>query len=118
MLGRKGEGLTALLFLLPSMAGIAVFFLIPFIDTIRRSFFDVRGKNFIGLQEYQSVIKNSAFQLAAGNTAKFIAVCIPALLVVSLLLALLVRAVRPSGKVFKTSYLLPMAIPVASMVLL
>jgi len=115
---RKGEGLAALAFLAPSMAGILIFFLIPFVDTVRRSFFDVRGRNFIGLDGYASVLSNSAFQLAAANTAKFIAICIPLLLLVSLIIALLVRAIRPMGKVFKTTYLLPMAIPVASVVLL
>jgi len=114
----KGEGLIALAFVASSVAGILVFFLIPFADTVRRSFFDARGRNFIGLDGYVSVLGNSAFQLAAGNTAKFIAVCIPLLLVVSLVIALLVRAVRPRGKTFKTTYLLPMAVPVASIVLL
>jgi len=110
--------LAALAFLAPSMAGILVFFLVPFADTVRRSFFDVRGRNFIGLDGYISVLNNSAFQLAAANTAKFIAICIPLLLLVSLIIALLIRAIRPRGKVFKTTYLLPMAIPVASVVLL
>jgi len=102
----------------PSMAGILVFFLIPFADTVRRSFFDARGKNFIGFDGYISVLGNSAFQLAAANTAKFIAICIPLLLLASLLIALLIRAVRPRGKAYKTTYLLPMAVPVASIVLL
>ena len=115
---RKGERIAALAFLSPSMAGILVFFLIPFADTVRRSFFDARGRSFIGLDGYISVFGNSAFQLAAANTAKFIAVCIPLLMLVSLTIAILVRAIRPRGKVFKTTYLLPMAVPVASIVLL
>ena len=100
------------------MAGILVFFLIPFADTVRRSFYDARGKNYIGLDGYGSVLGNRAFQLAASNTAKFIAVCIPLLLLVSLVIALLIRAARPRGRAFKTTYLLPMAVPVASIVLL
>ena len=114
----RGEGLAALLLLTPSLLGLAVFFLIPFADTVRRSFFDARGKNFIGLDGYASVFGNRAFQLAAGNTAKFIGVCIPLLLLTSLGVALLIRAVRPRGRALKTSFLLPMAVPVASIVLL
>jgi len=102
----------------PSLIGISIFFLIPFVDTVRRSFYDVRGVNFIGLQSYVSVLNNAAFRLAAANTAKFVAICIPLLLVVSLGTALLVRSVKPYGKIFKTTYLLPMAVPVASIVLL
>ena len=115
---RKGEGFVALAFLAPSIAGISVFFLIPFIDTIRRSFFDARVVNFIGLDGYISVINNSAFRLAAANTARFIAICIPILLIVSLIIALLIRSVKTRGKIFKTTFLLPMAIPVAGIVLL
>lgn len=118
MTAMKGEGIAALAFLAPSLIGISVFFLIPFIDTVRRSFYDARGKNFIGLDGYTSVLNNSAFKLAAANTAKFAAVCIPLLLLISLIIALLVRSLRPGGKTFKTTYLLPMAVPVASIVLL
>lgn len=116
--GKNREARAALLFLLPSLLGICIFFLIPFIDTIRRSFFDAMGKNFVGLRSYQSVVNNSAFQLAAGNTAKFIAICLPLLLLSSLLLALLVRIAKGGWRIFKTIYLLPMAVPVASIVLL
>ena len=101
-----------------SLAGIAVFFLIPFVETVRRSFYDARGRNFIGFNGYASVLGNSAFRLAAANTAKFVVVCIPLLLLISLVVALLIRSVRPRGKAFKTTYLLPMAVPVASIVLL
>jgi multiple sugar transport system permease protein len=117
-ISRKGEGAAALAFLGVSLAGISIFFLLPFIETIRRSFYDARGKNFIGVDGYVSVIENPAFKLAAANTAKFAVVCIPLLLIVSLVVALLIRAIRPRGKTFKTTYLLPMAVPVASIVLL
>ena len=115
---KKGEGVAAIAFLGASIIGISVFFLIPFAETIRRSFYDARGRNFIGFSGYTSVLSNSAFRLAAANTAKFAVVCIPLLLVISLAVALLIRSVRPRGKVFKTTYLLPMAVPVASIVLL
>ena len=61
---------------------------------------------------------NSAFKLAAGNTAKFIAVCMPLLLVISLSIALMLTAFQEKHGIFKTSFLVPMAIPVASIVLL
>ena|GEM_PF-36529 len=112
----RRESLLALIFLAPSLIGISVFFLLPFVDTVRRSFFDVRGVNFIGWESYSSVVGNAAFRLAAVNTVRFVGVSIPLLMVVSLGVALLVRAVK--GRVFKTTFLLPMAVPVASIVLL
>ena len=102
----------------PSFAGLALFFLVPFADTVRRSFFDARGTHFTGLKAYQRVITNDAFLLAASNTAKFLAVCIPLLLGASLVLALMIRSIRPGGRMLKTGFLLPMAVPVASIVLL
>ena len=117
-ISRKGESTAALAFLAPGFVGILVFFLIPFTDTVRRSFYDARGVNFIGLDGYSSVLDNTAFRLAASNTAKFVAVCIPLLLIVSLIIALVLRSVRPHGRILKTTYLLPMAMPVASIVLL
>ena len=106
------------LFLAPSLAGLCVFVLVPFADAVRRSFTDAMGSRFVGFANYASVLGNSAFRLAAGNTARFIGVCVPLLLCVSLLLAVAVRAAKDGGRIFKTTYLIPMAIPVASIVLL
>ena len=108
----------AWLFLAPSLAGLLLFVLFPFADTVRRSFFDPMGGSFVGLENYRSVVANGAFRLAAKNTARFIAVCLPLLLALSLALALLVRAARGGGRLFKTTYLIPMAVPVASIALL
>ncbi|MDO5601724.1 MAG: sugar ABC transporter permease [Oscillospiraceae bacterium] len=113
-----GGGFAAFAFLLPSIAGVLIFVLIPFADAVRRSFFDSMGRNFKGIENYQSVFSNEAFQLAVKNTAMFLGTCIPLLLAISLVIALLVRAVRPKGRAYKTTYLIPMAVPVASIVLL
>ena len=92
--------------------------LLPLLDAFRRSFFLAVSSRFVGLQNYISVLGNSAFKLAAGNTAKFIAVCMPLLLVISLSVALMLTAFQEKHGIFKTSFLVPMAIPVASIVLL
>lgn len=114
----RGQGGAALLFLAPSLVGLSVFVLIPFADMIRRSFFNTTASRFVGLENFRGVVANSAFQQAVKNTARFVSICIPLLLVISLALAMLVRCIRPHGKVFKTSFLVPMAVPVASIVLL
>lgn len=115
---RSGPGRAAFFFLLPSLAGLAIFFLIPFGDAVRRSFLNPLATRFAGFDNYISVINNDAFQTAAANTFKFVGICIPALLAISLVIALLVRASRPRDRVFKTTYLLPMAIPVGCIVVL
>lgn len=108
----------AALLLAPSLLGTAVFYLLPFGEVIRRSFTDAAGRRFLGLANYQTVLANRAFHTAAANTARFLCVCIPALLAVSLVMALLARAAGRHGQLFQTSFLLPLAVPVASIVLL
>lgn len=109
------ETRTAWLFLLPSLLGISVFILLPFLDAVRRSFFEAMGGGFVGLKNYRTVLENEAFQLAVRNTGRFILVCIPLLLLLSLLLSVMMQH---RGDFFKVSFLIPMAIPVASVALL
>ena len=112
----------AYLFLLPSLIGVTLFVLLPFIETIRRSFCDTMGEHWTGYSNYQSVFNNDAFSLAVRNTLRFLSAGIPLLLLFSLLLALILhsKAFRNTkiARLFKTTYLLPIAIPVASIVLL
>lgn len=113
---QKGETGKAYLFLLPSLLGTGSFVLIPFLDVLRRSFLQAAGSGFVGLENYRQVLANTAFHLAAGNTARFMAVCLPLLLALSLCMAVLVQQVVRFQKWVKTGFLLPMAIPAASMV--
>lgn len=105
------------LFLLPEMIGVSLFYLIPFADVVRRSFSRTMG-GFSGLNNYKQVLSNPAFQLAAGNTLKFVAVCLPLLLILSLGVALMLQKIVRGKQLLKSMYLLPLAIPAASVVLL
>jgi multiple sugar transport system permease protein len=115
---RRNEARTAWLFILPSLLGISIFILIPFIDAVRRSFYEAMGGRFVGIDNYKTVIENEAFQLAAGNTGRFIMICLPLLLVLSLLLSVMMSTHKRWGDIFKVSFLIPMAIPVASVAFL
>ena len=116
--GLRQERRAAALLLAPSLAGASVFYLVPFVEVVRRSFTDALGRRFVGLTNYKTVLANSAFRTAAANSARFLCVCIPALLALSLIMALLIRAAGRRGKMFSASFLLPLAVPVASIVLL
>ena len=116
--GLRQERRAAALLLAPSLAGASVFYLVPFVEVVRRSFTDALGRRFVGLTNYKTVLANSAFRMAAANSARFLCVCIPALLALSLVMALLIRAAGRRGKMFSASFLLPLAVPVASIVLL
>lgn len=106
------------LFLLPSLLGVSLFWVLPCLDVIKRSFFSAVSGEFTGIRNYRTVLENQAFRLAAGNTLKFFCICIPALVMLSLLIAVLLTRRKKSMQIFKSLFLLPMAIPVASVVLL
>lgn len=113
---------TGLSFLLPGFCGVAVFSLLPFMDVIRSSFVQVVSGRFCGLENYRIVLHNRAFLLAVKNTLRFLLVCLPLLLGISLVLAFLLyawqMAFHQKLRLLKAAYLVPMAIPAASLVLL
>lgn len=103
-------------FVLPGLMGVLLFYLIPFGDVVRRSFTRAMG-GFCGLSNYKMVWNNEAFRLASTNTIRFVLVCLPLLLVISLVLALLLLRAGQWTGVLKSAFLIPMAIPAASLVL-
>ena len=115
---KKKTKYTGLYFVLPSLIGVAVFTLLPFLDVILRSFQSAISREFIGIQNYNEVFNNSAFKLAAINTIKFVLVCIPLLLLLSLIIAVVLNKFTESSKVLRTAFLIPMAVPIASVVLI
>ena len=98
--------------------GVGVFYLVPFLDVIRRTFTSIMGNSFIGLENIKMVLNNEAFQLAVYNTVHFVTVCIPILLILSLMIALLLQKQTVFNKLMKSAFLVPMSIPIASIVLL
>lgn len=104
--------------MLPELAGVMIFGLIPFADVVRRSFFRMADHRFAGLANYAQVLTNDAFRLAVKNTFRFAAVCLPLLLLLSLIAALLLRQAGSLSVLLKSIYLLPMAIPAAGVVVL
>lgn len=106
------------MFLAPGLLGVSIFVLLPFLDAVRRSFLDSTGKTFLGLSVYQGIVGNQAFQLATGNTVRFMAVALPLLMLISFGLSLLVYSFCRDSSFFKTVLVLPVAVPAASVVLL
>lgn len=113
----KKRQMTGILFVLPSLIGVCIFVLIPFLDVIRRSFLEAVNSRWVGIQNYLTVFTNPAFLLAGKNTLRFVGICIPLLIVLSLSIAAFLNR-QAAGGILKTCFLLPMAIPVASVVLL
>ena len=59
-------------FLFPSVAGVLVFFLLPFVRVIYYSLIDNPiNEEFVGLDNFKALFDNKAFMLAAKNTLIF-----------------------------------------------
>lgn len=114
----KKRWVTGYFFIMPGFIGILVFIILPYIDVVRRAFMQTATGRFIGMNNFIEVFQNKAFGLAMGNTVRFVAVCIPILLSLSLGIAVLLTKNSQVSKIIKTGVLVPMAIPVASVVLL
>lgn len=106
-----------LLFLMPSLIGVFVFVLIPFGDMVRRSFQTAVQEKFCGLENYKMVLSNNAFSLAVKNTAKFVGVGIPLLILISLVLSIAMGSSKYAQQL-KSGFLFPMAVPTAALVLI
>ena len=115
---KKQQCLKGFLFIIPSLAGVLLFWVVPYADVIRRSFFSAVSGTFTGLKNYITIFQNEAFRLAAANTLRFFLTCIPVLVLLSLTIAVLLTRQKRFMQGFKTMFLLPMAISVASVVLL
>ncbi len=115
---KKRDAMFGRLMIAPSFIGVSIFVLIPFGDVIRRSFSEAMNRNFVGVTNFETIFASKAFQLAAKNTFRFLIVCIPLLLITSLLVSLLLCSIKKFREFVKSVLLLPMAIPAASIVLL
>lgn len=105
-----------LVFLAPSLTGVAVFVLMPFLDVFGRSFKTVVTGQFVWFENYKTIFANQAFQLAVKNTFRFTLVCIPLLVVIGLMIAMPVSKLKSMGTI-KSLYLFPLAMPTATIVI-
>ncbi|MCR8630238.1 carbohydrate ABC transporter permease [Paenibacillus radicis (ex Xue et al. 2023)] len=113
------DSAAAWIFLVPSVLGFALFYLIPFAMGVFYSFMDgtVDG-HFVGLNNYHELLASDSFRKAASNTFYFSAVSVPLILALSLVLALLLNRNIYLRKWLRTAYVLPLVVPVASIILI
>ena len=109
----------SILYLSPSIAGMLLFYVVPFFVVIfYASVNNPISHQFVGLDNFKSLLRNSAFQLAAKNTAIFSGISVPMAVVISLALACMLSQKLPGLSQFRTSMLTPLMVPVASVVLI
>ena len=113
-----GEGLLrASPFLLPSLIGLAIFYLAPMVVSIFISLTDWNGldrlladgfmqEHFIGLDNYRAILTSQEFWKVLKNTLTYIVLYLPLMMAVSLAVASLLSQRRGVG-VFRVLYYIP-----------
>ena len=96
-------------FIAPAMIGFAVLYVIPFLICIYYSLTHGVGLNlrFTGIDQYVRLFRNTSFWLGMRNSFLFIAIAVPLLMVVSLILAEIMRTLTKG----KTALRLPVLVP-------
>lgn len=116
---RVKDFLKSLCFLCPSFLGVCVFFIIPFGVVVYYSLIDgVASADFVFLDNFKALLQNSSFRTAAKNTLTFAATAVPLAVILAIVLALLLECRIPMKSQFRTFFLSPMMVPVASVVLI
>ncbi|WMJ22344.1 sugar ABC transporter permease [Paludicola sp. MB14-C6] len=107
-----------ILFASPFLIGFILFFIAPFIISIGYTFtFGTGGTRFVGLQNYVDVFNSSAFQLASYNTFRFISIGVPLIMLLALVISLLLNKKFGGSSFFRSVFLYPLVIPIASTVM-
>jgi multiple sugar transport system permease protein len=110
-----------LLFALPWIIGLSLFTLYPFLASIYYSFthFSVlQSPKFIGAGNYAEILHDEVFWLTLKNTIWYAALAIPAGLIVSLGLALLMNSAKRGQTIYSVIFYIPHLVPaVASAIL-
>lgn len=115
---RRVKNISAL-YLLPSVIGVALFFVLPFFVVIYYSMIDnpISGE-FVFLDNFAGLLTNKAFQTAVGNSLTFSFMAVPLVIVLSLGVAFLLDKNIPGKSKIRAAFLSPMMVPVASVILI
>ena len=100
----------AYLFILPAYIPFLIFIVYPLLEGIRLSFYDadLKGRTFVGLENYGRLLEDEAFLRGLQNTLFFVIGVVPAALFIALFIAVLVFPLRKQVQsFFRMAFYLP-----------
>lgn len=107
----KKEILVAYLFLLPLLVGIALFFIVPIVQTFYYSFTKWKGigtATWVGLKNYTKMFtKDKTFGTEIINTFAFVLGSVPLTLIIAIVLAAMMNSKIKAVGFFRVVYFLP-----------
>lgn len=100
------------LFLLPGLLIFCIFTVYPIIRLFWMSFFkwdfgSFLNQDFIGLENYKTVVTDPYFQTAFVNTIVYTLITVPAQMILGLLVAILINSIQKFKIGFRVAYYLP-----------
>lgn len=104
------------IFLLPALVLLAIFFFIPFIDTIILSLKDfsndIYNPTFAGLSNYSLLLKSKEFYTTLFNTFLFLIMVVPILAIVPLIIAIFINQKIKGITLYKILIYLPVVVSI------
>jgi multiple sugar transport system permease protein len=108
---KRQEAITGYLFALPFIFGFLTLTVGPMLFSLYASFSDYNitsAPKWIGIDNYQFILTDDdRFRKSLGNTIYYVLLKTPTIILVSLMLALLMKVDVPGRRVFRTIYYLP-----------
>jgi len=106
----RQEALWAYLFITPFLGGLGVFYIYAFIDNFytgftNRKFFG-QG-NFIGFANYARLMSDGLFSISLLNTLKYVIICVPAVIILSIIIATLLNTGLKASGLYRTMLFIP-----------
>ena len=109
---QRKETLWAWAFVTPTLLGLLILNFYPIFNTIYQSFCKTgdfgKGNKFVGLANYQTVLKASETWQSLWNTVKYALIEVPFGTVIALLLAVLLNKKIAGRSIYRTIFFLPM----------
>lgn len=105
-------------YIVPAMTVFGVFLFYPFVKTLYLSLYKTnkmgQAKLFVGLLNYEELLKSSSFFNSLAVTAVFVLIVVSVSMLLGLAAAVLCNKTFPGIRIFSTAYALPMAIASSS----
>ena len=108
---RKREIATGYLFIFPLFLGLGIFHFYAFFNNIWISFTNKKALKdgiFVGLENYAKVMQDNNFWQSLGNTVWYVVICVPCVIVISTILAVMLNSQIRGKGIFRTLIFFPL----------
>lgn len=104
------EAISAYFFILPFMVGVVIFYIYAFLSNILVSFTDKKSlgtSGFVGLENYIRLFGDEKFYQSLVNTIIYVLICVPAVILISMVIAVALNSKIKGLGLYRTLIYLP-----------